>query len=98
MSTLTPRVDKIDKNYLINGNFDFWQRIAGSDLTVTTNRAYGADRWMLFPSITNANGAHMVRAASTNAGSAFDVNIGAFAVSFAKCGMAQIVENANTRS
>lgn len=98
MSTLTPRIDKIDKNYLINGNFDFWQRTAANQLLVTANRAYGADRWMIFPSIASANGAQMIRATSSNVGSTYDCNIGAWATPLAKVGMAQIIEKANMRS
>ena len=97
MSTLTPRTDRIDKNYLINGNYDFWQRIGATQLTVTTNRAYGADRWMLFPSVTNAGSAQVIRVASTNPGSQYDMNFGAWNVN-TKCAVAQIIENANTRA
>jgi hypothetical protein len=96
MSSLSPRIDRIDKNYLINGNFDFWQRTVANDLQVTINRAYGADRWMIFPSITNGTAARMQRTASTNVGSTYDVNIGAFSVANAKVAMAQIIEFSNT--
>jgi hypothetical protein len=92
-----PRIDRLDKNYLINGNFDFWQRTVSNDLTVTINAAYGADRWKLFPSITNSNAAHMQRASSSNSGSQYDMNLGAFGVANAKCAAAQIVEFDNTK-
>lgn len=36
----TPRIDRIEKNYLINGNFDFWQRN-----TTFSATGYTADRW-----------------------------------------------------
>lgn len=44
MSALTPRLDRLEKNVIINGNFDVWQR--GSSFTgVTGNALYSADRW-----------------------------------------------------
>jgi len=47
MSTLTPRIDKIDKNYLINGAFDFFQRNTGS-VTIGGGFSYQtADRWAI---------------------------------------------------
>lgn len=36
----TPRIDRLDKNFLINGNFDFWQRN-----TTFSATGYTADRW-----------------------------------------------------
>ena len=45
--SLAPRIDKIEKNAWINGNFDFWQRIAGNTVTINTatpQNFYGADR------------------------------------------------------
>lgn len=94
--SLTPRLDRIDRNYLINGNFDYWQRISGNQLTVTTNRAFGADRWMLFPSVTNSQASQMIRAASANGFSTYDMNFGPWNQN-AKCAVAQIVEHNNTR-
>lgn len=40
MAGRAPRVDRLDKNLLINGNFDFWQRG-----TTFSSSSYGADRW-----------------------------------------------------
>lgn len=40
---LTPRLDRIDSNYVINGNFDFWQR--GTSFTNPAVNAYAADRF-----------------------------------------------------
>ncbi len=85
----------ISKNYLINGNFDFWQRTGAGQTTVTTTRAYGADRWLLFPSTTNLNASQIIRAVSTNVGSTFDLNFGPWSFN-EKCSIAQIVENNNT--
>jgi hypothetical protein len=45
MSNLTPRLDKLERNLIINGNFDFWQRsinVNGSGLSV--NAYSNADR------------------------------------------------------
>ena len=42
MASLTPRLDSIDTNLIINGSMDFWQR--GTTFTASTN-VYGADRW-----------------------------------------------------
>lgn len=47
MSSLTPRIDRIDKNYLINGGFDFFQRNTGS-VTIGGGYSYQtADRWAI---------------------------------------------------
>jgi hypothetical protein len=46
MSNLTPRIDRLDKNYIINGNLDYWQR--GTSLTAGPAAASGnylADRF-----------------------------------------------------
>ena len=40
----TPRIDRLENNKIINGNFDFWQR--GTSLSIgPTDQAYLADRW-----------------------------------------------------
>lgn len=46
MSNLTPRVDRFEKNTLINGNFDFWQRATTQTLNSGGgSKIYTADRW-----------------------------------------------------
>lgn len=43
--SLTPRLDKLEKNYLLNGMFDLWQRGAGP-INSTTSLVYRAmDMW-----------------------------------------------------
>lgn len=42
MASLTPRLDQVDFNLLINGSMDYWQR--GTTFTASSN-VYGADRW-----------------------------------------------------
>lgn len=45
--SLAPRIDRIDRNSWINGNFDFWQRWAGVTNTINTATgisAYHTDR------------------------------------------------------
>lgn len=43
---LTPRIDKISENYIINGNFDFWQRNITNTLSAaSSDKVYTADRW-----------------------------------------------------
>ena len=46
--SLTPRIDRLDKNYLINGGFDYWQR-ALSSISAGSYPAYdynAPDRWL----------------------------------------------------
>jgi hypothetical protein len=43
MASLTPRLDRLERNLCINGNFDFWQR--GTTLNFQTARLYIADRF-----------------------------------------------------
>ena len=46
--SLAPRIDKLDKNAIINGNFDFWQRVVGnsSQMLLSNNQGsfFTADR------------------------------------------------------
>lgn len=41
------------KNYIINGNFDVWQR--GTSFTGLTNGSYSADRWVVYDSAGDTN-------------------------------------------
>ena len=41
------------KNYIINGNFDVWQR--GTSFTGLTNGFYSADRWVVYDSVGDIN-------------------------------------------
>lgn len=41
--SLTPRLDRLDKNYIINGAMDFWQRATSM---TTTDSTYVADRFV----------------------------------------------------
>jgi hypothetical protein len=47
MSNLTPRIDRLQTNYIINGNFDFWQRGTSGTITVNDTSLYVADRFLL---------------------------------------------------
>lgn len=47
--SLSPRIDRLDRNLLINGNFDFWQRGTSG---ITSNRLL-ADRWIANGSVTS---------------------------------------------
>jgi hypothetical protein len=53
--SLTPRIDRLDKNYLINGSFDYWQR-STSTLVSNGSVEYVADRWISGPGIDGAAG------------------------------------------
>ncbi len=47
--SLAPRIDKISRNYIINGGFDFWQRANGNTVTINDaagGNSYAADRFM----------------------------------------------------
>lgn len=52
MATLTPRIDNLERNAIINGNFDFWQR--GTSASVVTTTTYQADRFCLVKNFGNA--------------------------------------------
>ncbi len=41
------------KNYIINGNFDVWQR--GTSFSGLTNGSYSSDRWVVYDSVGDIN-------------------------------------------
>lgn len=41
------------KNYIINGNFDVWQR--GTSFSGLTNGSYSADRWVVYDTVNDIN-------------------------------------------
>lgn len=44
--SLTPRLDRLSDNLIINGNFDFWQRNTSSVIAAAaSDKNYVADRW-----------------------------------------------------
>lgn len=47
--TLAKRIDRLDKNYLMNGAFDFWQRggVSGTINTSTSLVYQSADKWRM---------------------------------------------------
>lgn len=57
-----PRLDRLDKNFAINGSFDFWQRVAGNTTTVTnTGTAITADRMRIYQASANPLSVAVVR-------------------------------------
>jgi hypothetical protein len=45
--SLTPRTDRLDKNYIINGSMDFWQRHNNTTVPAGLPGYYAADRWYM---------------------------------------------------
>ena len=43
--SLTPRIDALEKNYIINGNFDFWQR--NTTFATPSSGSYTSDRYVI---------------------------------------------------
>lgn len=71
--SLTPRIDKLQRNILINGSFEYWQR--GSS-PITTINAFLADRWR--PSAANIT-TQLIQARSTDVpfGGGYSLSLGA---------------------
>lgn len=47
--SLAPRIDRIDRNHIINGAFDYWQRVAGNTSTISGTGGitqFTADRFL----------------------------------------------------
>ena len=57
-------------NYIINGNFDFWQR--DTSLACTNTIAYKCDRWWTF---VNDNAVTVAQIASTDSNSTYAARI-----------------------
>lgn len=53
--SLSPRLDRLEKNYLINGNLDFWQRGTSFQITTSAGSRYVSDRWHGFIGQTGVN-------------------------------------------
>lgn len=52
---LTPRIDSIDKNLVINGSLDFWQRGTSFSITAPAASRYTADRMFSYVSMSGMN-------------------------------------------
>lgn len=63
MSGLTPRVNKLERNEILNGNFDFWQRTTSLTLT-NGNVGYSADRFKTYNQGTTSKSITVARSAT----------------------------------
>lgn len=43
----SPRLDRLDRNFFINGGMDYWQRAGATSLTITNSFIHWADRWAI---------------------------------------------------
>ncbi len=62
--SLAPRIDKIGKNYLINGAMDYWQRSVGPQNTNTSLLYQAVDRWRV-QSVGTFTGTPNIRQSTT---------------------------------
>ena len=65
--SLAPRIDRVDRNHVINGGMDFWQRFAGNTTTINTaasSSGYTTDRYMYFSEGTTVKNYSIARSAS----------------------------------
>lgn len=61
----TPRIDSLDRNFLMNGGFDFWQRSL-SKLVNNGSAEYVADRWIMGPGIDGVAGSQTTYSRQTD--------------------------------